>query len=151
MLRPQVEMNQESLVQLLNCFLCTSCCQKQPKNVAQCVSLHTVGMALSEDIRYLPAKKSAGHFLGCLKMEDVQKCRYIQNSWVLNSQSYHLKLFQKGARPHLNEKPKFSGALALTTSAVSMLWAGGWAWRGLTAISVFMAPNSAGKGRALYR
>lgn len=42
-LRPQDKMNQASLVQVVNCFLCTSVCQQQLKNVAQCVSLHTVG------------------------------------------------------------------------------------------------------------
>lgn len=32
------------------------------------------------DIRYLPINKSPGHFLACLNMFDVQKCRYIQNA-----------------------------------------------------------------------
>lgn len=103
------------------------------------------------DIRSLPAKKSAGHFLGCLKMEDVQKCRYIQNRWVLKSQSYHLKLSQKEGHVHISMRSPSSQGTRLTTSAIPMLWARGWAWRGLTAITVFMAPNSAGGGRALYR
>lgn len=93
-LGPQDEMNQEGLVQLLKCFLCTWLCQRQLKNVAQCVSLHTVDTWYEVVIQYLPINKSPLqnnknkkkttplYLLACLTVFDVQKYRYNQNMWA---------------------------------------------------------------------
>lgn len=78
------------------------------------------------DIRYLPVKKSAGHFLGCLKMEDVQKCRYIQNGWVIKSQSYHLQLFQKEGHVHIAMRSPRTSSQGTRAHHLCCFYAVGW-------------------------
>ena len=88
-------------------------------------TLWVAGMS-EVDIRYLPAKKSAGHFLGCLKMEDVQKCRYIQNGWVFKGQSCHLKLFQKEGHIHISMRSPRTSSQGTRAHRLCCFYAVGW-------------------------